>query len=55
MRLLRYVASDLGHIDKIVKMTKLDPNRTIKSLTDREFEIYWKAVEENEGWPRGFY
>jgi hypothetical protein len=49
----RYVESDPDHIHKIVKMTKLDPNRTIKSLTDKEFEIYWKAIEENEGWEVG--
>ncbi len=49
----RYVASDPGHIRKIVNMTKLDPNRTIKSLTDQEFETYWKAIEENEGWGIG--
>ena len=49
----RYVESDPDHINKIVKMTKLDANRTIKSLTDREFEIYWKAIEENEGWEVG--
>src|ERR1043165_167094 len=34
---IRYVASDPDHIFKIVKMTKLDPNRTIKSLSDKEF------------------
>ncbi len=34
-------------------MTRLNPNRTIKSLTDQEFEIYWKAIEENEGWEVG--
>lgn len=49
----RYVESDPGHIHKIVKMTRLNPNRTIKSLTDQEFEIYWKAIEENEGWEVG--
>lgn len=49
----RYVGSDPDHIHKIVKMTKLDPDRTIKSLTDKEFESYWKAVEENEGWEVG--
>jgi len=49
----KYVASDPDHIHKIVKMTKLDPNQTIKSLTDKEFEIYWKAIEENEGWEEG--
>lgn len=49
----KYVQSDPDHIRKIVKMTKLDPNRTIKSLSDKEFEIYWKAIEENEGWEVG--
>jgi hypothetical protein len=31
----------------------LTPDRTIKSLTKEEFEIYWKAIEENEGWREG--
>jgi hypothetical protein len=36
-----------------VELTKLDPERTIKSLTDKEFEIYWQAIEHNEGWEEG--
>jgi hypothetical protein len=32
---------------------RLTPDRTIKSLTQEEFEIYWKAIEENEGWETG--
>ncbi len=49
----KYVSSDPNHIHKIVKMTNLDPKRTIKSLTDKEFEVYWKAIEKNEGWEVG--
>lgn len=50
---LRYVFSDKNHIHKIVKICGLDPNRTIKSLSDKEFELYWKAIEQNEGWEVG--
>jgi hypothetical protein len=49
----RYVHEDPDHIRKIVKISKLDPNRTIKSLSDEEFEIYWTAIEQNEGWKVG--
>jgi hypothetical protein len=50
---VKYVSSDPDHIHKIVKISKLDPNRTIRSLTDKEFERYWKSIEENEGWKIG--
>lgn len=51
----RYVKKDPDHIHKIIKLTKnrLTADRTIKSLTKEEFEIYWKAIEENEGWEVG--
>ena len=50
---LRYVFSNKNHIHKIVKISRLDPDRTIKSLSDKEFELYWKAMEQNEGWEVG--
>lgn len=50
---LRYVEEDPNHIHKIMKLSKLDPDRIIKSLNDKEFETYWKAIEENEGWAVG--
>ncbi len=50
---IRYVSGDKNHIHKIVKISGLDPNRTIKSLSNKEFEIYWKAIEQNEGWEVG--
>lgn len=34
-------------------MSKLDSNRTIRSLNDEEFERYWKAFEKNEKWTVG--
>lgn len=51
----RYVKEDPDHIHKIIKLTrnKLDPNQTIKSLTSKEFKIYWKAIEKNEKWEVG--
>lgn len=47
---LRYVDEDPDHINKIVALSKLNPERTIKSLDMKEFETYWKAIEQNEGW-----
>ena len=49
----RYVRSDKDHIKKLIKITGFDPNRTIKSLSNKEFEIYWKAIEQIEGWEVG--
>ena len=34
-------------------MSNLDPNRKINSLSDEEFERYWKAIEKNECWEVG--
>ena len=50
---LRYVKEDPGHGQKIAKMSNLDPNRKINSLSDEEFERYWKAIEKNEHWEIG--
>jgi len=50
---LRYVEEDPNHIHKIVRLSKLDPDRIIKSLSEKEFEAYWKSIEENEGWVVG--
>lgn len=50
---LRYVQEDPGHGPKIAKMSDLDPNRKISSLSDEEFERYWKAIEKNERWEVG--
>lgn len=49
----RYVKEDPDHIRKIVKLSKLNPDRTINSLNTQEFEIYWRAIEKNEGWKIG--
>lgn len=49
----KYVGEDPGHGRKIAQMSKLDPNRTIRSLNDEEFERYWKAFEKNEEWTIG--
>lgn len=49
----RYVKEDPGHGPKIAKMSNLDPNRKISSLSDKEFERYWKAIEKNESWEVG--
>lgn len=50
---LRYVQEDPNHGPKIAKMSDLDPNRKISSLSDEEFERYWKAIEKNEHWEVG--
>lgn len=49
----RYVQEDPGHGPKIAKISNLDPNRKINSLSDEEFERYWKAIEKNESWEEG--
>ncbi len=49
----RYVKEDPDHFHKIARLSKLDPNRVIKSLNTKEFEAYWKAIEQNEGWVVG--
>ena len=35
----RYDSTNPNYIDEIVKITKFDPERTIKSLNDKEFEM----------------
>lgn len=50
---LRYVQEDPNHGPKIAKMSNLDPNRKISSLSDEEFDRYWKAIEKNERWDIG--
>jgi hypothetical protein len=50
---IRYVKEDPGHGPKIAKMSNLDSNRKISSLSDEEFERYWKAIEKNERWEVG--
>lgn len=50
---IRYVQEDPDHGPKIAKMSNLDPNRKISSLSDEEFERYWKAIEKNERWEVG--
>lgn len=49
----RYDKTNPKYIDAIVKITKLDPERTIKSLNDHEFERFWKAIELIEKWTIG--
>lgn len=49
----RYDGTNPAYIDEIVKITKFDPERTIKSLSDKEFEVFWKAIELIEKWKIG--
>jgi len=49
----KYDHSNPQYIDTIVKITKLNPERTIKSLNDEEFELFWKAIEQTEKWEVG--
>jgi hypothetical protein len=48
-----YERKKKDYIDIIVARTGLDPERTIKSLTDLEFESFWKAIEFVEKWIEG--
>jgi hypothetical protein len=49
----RYDKKNVKYIDEIVKITGFDPERTIKSLTNHEFEKFWKAIEQVEKWREG--
>ena len=49
----RYDCTNPKYIDQIVAMTNFDPQRTIKSLNAKEFEMFWKAIEKMEKWEIG--
>jgi len=49
----RYDRKNVKYIDEIVKITGFNPERTVKSLTDDEFEKFWKAIEQVEKWNVG--
>ena len=49
----RYDATNPKYIDEIVIITGFDPKRTIKSLSNKEFETFWKAIEQVEKWKAG--
>jgi len=49
----KYDIRNPTYIDSIVKITKLDPERTIQSLDANEFEMFWKAIEQVENWEVG--
>ncbi|MCB1118479.1 MAG: hypothetical protein KDK65_00810, partial [Chlamydiia bacterium] len=41
------------YADIVAERTRLDTNRTIKSLNDREFKSFLEAIEYVEGWKVG--
>lgn len=49
----KYDHKNPKYIDTVVQITKLDPECTIKSLNDQEFEAFWKAIEFVEKWTIG--
>lgn len=49
----RFDKKNSKYIDSIVKITHLDPEQTIKSLSKEEFEDFWKAIEHIEEWTVG--
>lgn len=49
----RYDGTNPKYIDEVVAITGFDPERTIKSLSDKEFEKFWKAIEKIEKWEVG--
>lgn len=49
----RYDKNNPKYIDIIVKETGFDPGRKIKSLNDKEFEKFWRAIEKTEKWEEG--
>lgn len=48
-----YEPGKKDYTDIMVQRTGLDPNRTIRSLNDKEFKSYWQAIEFVEGWEEG--
>lgn len=40
-------------LNEIISITGFDPERTVKFLNDKEFEIFWKAIERIEKWEVG--
>ena len=48
-----YEKKKTDYIDIIASRTGLDPERALKSLNDKEFESFWKAIEFVEGWTEG--
>lgn len=49
----RYDGTNPKYIDQIVAITGLDPERSIKSLNEDEFAVFWKAIEKIERWEVG--
>jgi hypothetical protein len=49
----KYEPNKKDYADIVARKTGLDPDRTIKSLTDAEFESFWKAIEFVERWTEG--
>lgn len=49
----RYDEYNPLYIDSIVGITGLDPDRTVGSLSPKEFELFWKAIEQVEDWKIG--
>jgi hypothetical protein len=48
-----YEPKKKDYINIIVARTGLDPERTIKSLNDKEFENFWKGIKFVEDWTEG--
>jgi len=48
-----YEKEKKDYIDIIVQRTGLNPERTIQSLNDKEFESFWQAIEYVEKWIPG--
>lgn len=51
--MIRYDKNNIKYIDIIVSKTGFNPEQTIKSLTEVEFEKLCKAIEETESWKVG--
>lgn len=51
--MIRYEPKKRTYIDDIVKITGLDPDRKIRSLNNKEFDAFWKAIERVEYWDEG--
>jgi hypothetical protein len=51
--MIHYDKKKPDYINIIVSKTGFNPERKVKSLNDREFEKFWRAIEETEKWTAG--
>ena len=51
--MIRFDKSNIKYIDTIVEITGLASERLVMSLNNREFNLFWRAIEHVEKWKEG--